>query len=296
MKMLNTEEYKLLIESYLKGDLSTEQAAQFEKEASENPRLQNELALQKAIISSIQANRRAELKARLNKIDVKAGFHWQIGQYAAFLLGALSLLGLGTYYYLSTSAKQEPVFVTNLTEKEKTPSFDQKSEASKVSSSLETLVSSNAPQASTAPAPNLTKSSAMDEPENKGKETVPSLPELNAPEAPTHEALNKEMENPQHGLGKAASHLNASLTGVEVVKSKKHPFHYRYFDNKLFLYGDFEAKTYEILELNISKDQKLYLKFDSKYYALEPNKTEISKLEQVKDAETLTQLEEIQKK
>lgn len=292
--MRTNDEYKDLIDSYLKGTLSAPETALLENDALQNKGLQNELHLQKAIVGSIQEGRKAELKARLNAIKVASVHGSQIWKYAAaavLLFGA----GLATYQFSSFSDKQE-VEVTNipLVLKEQ---VEQKETLTLKSPSENAFISTN--EAATKREPVIAK-------ENKkaiqhttevsnAEEGMPSLPELNTPDATSHEPLNKEIVNPEHGLGKT-SHTHSTMAGVEVVKSKRHKFHYRYFDNKLFLYGDFEAQTYEILELNTSHGQQLYLKFESKYYDLEPNRTEISKLELVKDKETLKELEEVQKK
>jgi hypothetical protein len=295
--MLNTEEYKLLIESYLAGDLSAEQTTQFEKEISENPRLQNEVSLQKSIITAIQSGRKAELKARLNNLDVAVSTGLKAWHYAS-IIGVVSLLGVTGYYLFPFKDKQEPVVVSVLSPKQveegKVPSKDQEEvlESESNSSDLPSSTKNAATVSTSAKQNTVSGNTASDA---RSKEEVPSLPDLNTPEGAVHEPLNKEIENPQHGLGKT-SHLGTSVPGVEVVKSKKHPFHYRYFDNKLFLYGNFETKTYVILELNTAKGQEFYLKFDANYYDLETNKTEISKLELVKDAHILSQLEEVQKK
>jgi len=293
--MRTNEEYKDLIDSFIKGNLSASDTAQLNNEALHHAQLQGEMDLQKSIVESLKASRKAELKARLQAIEVAPVASSHLWKYAAVVCGLL-LTGVATYYF-STVKEQgsEEAEVTHI------PLSLQENTATK---------SEVAPLAIEEPISNAdserkqTESSVV---KNTKKETkkvvepqapeagVPLSPELNAPEAISHEPLNKEIINPEHGLGKT-SHVNASMTGVEVVKSKKHKFHYRYFDNKLFLYGDFEAKTYEILELNTHNGQELYLKFENKYYDLEPNKTEISKLETVKNKETLKELEEIQKK
>jgi len=293
--MRTNEEYKDLIDSLMKGNLSASETAQLETEALHNTSLQAEISLQKTVVEALQANRKAELKARLKAIEVAPVAGSKIWKYAAVMCGLL-LTGVATYY-VSTNTKQEEAEVeaTNIP-----LSLQESTATTSVAAPLVVEEPVSKPRAEMT----QTEASVIKDAKKEAKkaiepqmaeEGVPSSPELNAPEAISHEPLNKEIINPEHGLGKT-SHLHASMTGVEVVKSKKHKFHYRYFDNKLFLYGDFEAKTYEILELNTHNGQELYLKFENKYYDLEPNKTEISKLETVKNKETLKELEEIQKK
>lgn len=293
--MRTNEEYKDLIDALLKGNLSASETAQLKQDALQNPSLQSEWALQQTIVDALQSNRKAELKARLRAIEVAPVTGNNIWKYAA-VAGALLIAGSTTYYFSTTTHQAEEVATTNIPISLK--------ESTIVAESDKEIVAKEKPVAQTTETAGQKESTFAKDAQKETKrapespvveEQVPALPELNAPEALSHEPLNKEIVNPEHGLGKTA-HVHSAMTGVEVVKSKRHKFHYRYFDNKLFLYGDFEAKTYEILELNTHKGQQLYLKFEGKYYDLEPNKTEISKLELVKDKETLKELEEVQKK
>lgn len=297
--MLNNEEYKALIDSYLTGNLSPAEAATLEKGMSENPLLKNEVSLQKSIVEAVYESRKAELKARLNNIEVHKGQSRAWMKYAAAL--TLFVLVGGGSYYLTGDQEKEPVVVTNLQEIEKGASAissNSYSHAKEEEQVPESISNDNKIGRSQESLRDDIQShvKAKETHASKSNETVPHLPDMHTPEASLHEPLNKEMVMPEHGMGKSSSPTHSSVAGVEVIKNKKHKFHYRYFDNKLFLYGDFEAQTYEILELNNSEGQELYLKFENKYYDLEPNKTEISKLELVKNSKTLKQLEEIQGK
>jgi hypothetical protein len=290
--MLSNEQYSEQIEAYLKGELSPESASVLENEIAKNPILSNELDLQKSIINTLRESRKAELKARLNNIDVQSGTNswWK---YAAV---ASLVTSFGAWMYFSTS----PVIKVEQSEEVN------KSEE-KVSYTSEGAVNNNA-----ALAPNKevnlekvakkelaakeTSSNKATKKDKKIKDQIPSLPTLNTPEEGRESApLNKDLDAPRHNLT-STPHLGSTVAGVEVVKSKKHKFHYRYFDTKLFLYGNFDSKTYDILELNTSEGQSLYLKYENKYFSLEQNKTEVSKLEQVTKLDILNKLEEIQKK
>jgi len=83
---------------------------------------------------------------------------------------------------------------------------------------------------------------------------------------------------------------------IEKIKDKKHNLYYQYYNNKLFLYGDFDSKPYEILELNTIKDKLIYLYFEDKYYGLNQNQIDIAALSVIKDKVTLSNLELIRNK
>jgi hypothetical protein len=289
--MLSNNQYSEQIEAYLKGELSHESASVLENEIAKNPILSNELDLQKSIIETIKENRKAELKARLNNIDVQSGSQswWK---YAA-VASLVTSFGAWMYFNASPVIKTEQLEGVNKTE-EKIYSYSESTNNDIALAPNKEVYSEKVVKNELA-----VKESASNKTAKKGKKVkdqIPSLPTFDTPEeGKEHQSLNKDLDAPRHNLT-STPHLASTVAGVEVVKSKKHKFHYRYFDTKLFLYGNFDSNTYDILELNTSNGQSLYLKYESKYFSLEQNKTEISKLEQVSDADILKKLEEIQKK
>jgi len=294
--MLNNEQYIEQIEAYLKGELNPEASSVLEIEISKNPILKNELDIQNSIVEVLRKNRKAELKQRLNSIDVKSGSQtwWK---YAA-VAGLVTTFGAWMYFNNSAQiqendtqvAKAKEVAPLNQEVEDNTVMLAPKENKSTDIAVKEKLAEKNV-KANTASESRSTKSK-----EKKSKDQLPSLPTLQMPEGSNeHEPINKDLDAPKQSLTNTP-HISTSLAGVEVVRSKKHKFHYRYFDAKLFLYGNFDSDTYDILELNTSKGQSLYLKYENNYFSLEQNRTEISKLEMVKDRQILKDLEEIQNK
>lgn len=292
--MLSNEKYIEQIEAYLKGQLDSESASMLEIEISKNPALKNEFEIQKSVFEVIRSNRKAELKQRLETIDVKSGSQtwWK---YAA-VAGLVTSFGAWIYFHnavsnqesTSESVQKKEMVVSDLKLEDNTvmlaPKVNELTTASSKAQTLDKVATSR------------TSSESKSAKRKEAKEHLPNLPTLQMPEgASEHEPINKDLDTPEQTLTNTA-HVSASLAGVEVVRSKKHKFHYRYFDSKLFLYGNFDSNTYDILELNTSKGQSLYLKYENNYFNLEQNKTEISKLEMVKDRQTLKDLEEIQRK
>jgi len=289
--MLNSEAHKELIDSYLRGTLSTEESELLEKNANSDIRLKNELDLQKSIIEALRANRKADLKARLNKINVNTS---SSSNWWKYLTGATLISTIGIWLYLQNR-------VEDITSKSQTVF----SGAPSVQKQMETL--SAEPQISksdnhhlaivenTAKEPLAEKKVLKRAKNSTNIETEPSLPNINTIQDNTPEPLNKDITAPEGDLTKSVQ-FNNSLNNIEVIKSKQHKFHYRYFDKKLYLYGNFDSRMYDILELNTSKGQAFYLMFENNYYTLEPHKTEISKLEIVKDKNTIAELREVQKK
>jgi hypothetical protein len=290
--MLSNNQYSEQIEAYLRGELSPESASVLENEIANNPILRNELDLQKSIIETIRQNRKAELKTRLNNIDVQSGSqNWW--KYAA-VASLVTSFGAWMYFNTSPVIKTEQLEGVNKTEEKASSTSEASVDNNSVLASNKEVNSEKVGKKELAVKEISSNKDAKKD--KKVKDQIPSLPTLNTPEeGGEYGPLNKDLDAPRHNLT-STPHLTGTVAGVEVVKSKKHKFHYRYFDTKLFLYGNFDSNTYDILELNTSNGQSLYLKYENKYFSLEQNKTEISKLEQVSDADILKKLEEIQKK
>ncbi|MBC7389903.1 MAG: hypothetical protein H7329_11865 [Opitutaceae bacterium] len=297
--MFSTEEYNDKIDAYLKGNLSKDEANAFEVGLEADPTLKSEFLFQQSLVANIQASRKSELKTRLNNIQIPAAkpVYWK---YAA-LAGIAATIFITINYFPKNLIKNDKAEIKTATSDKlenlgKGVAFE-KSEAEEIDAEDKNSLPANSPKEIEQLEIQTTekkKTTSVTE-KDSGKEILPNLPDVHTPESAGNDHIGREVETPDHTLTKT-KHINTTVAGVEVVKSKKHKFHYQYFDNKLFLYGDFDTKTYDILELNNSKGQKLYLKFESNYYELQPDKTEISKLELVKSKETLKELEEIQLK
>ncbi len=297
--MFSTEDYNEKIDAYLKGNLSPDEAKVFESKLHSDPALKSEFLFQQSLLADIQASRKSELKARLNNINIPAEkpAYWKY----AVLAGIATTIFVAINYLPDNILKNDKAEIKTATSDKlenlgKGVAFD-KSEAEEIEEEDKADLQAKPTEAPEEAKSNPTESKkVVSNPEkDSGKEVLPNLPDVHTPESYGNDHVGKDVETPDHNLTKTKQ-INTTVAGVEVVKSKKHKFHYQYFDNKLFLYGDFDTKTYDILELNNSKGQKLYLKFESNYYELQPDRTEISKLEIVKNRETLKELEEIQKK
>ena len=276
--MLNSEAHKELIDSYLRGTLSTEESELLEKNANSDIRLKNELDLQKSIIEALRANRKADLKARLNKINVNTS---SSSNWWKYLTGATLISTIGIWLYLQNrvediTSKSQTVFSGAPSVQKQMETLSAEPQISKSDNHHLAIVENTAKET-------LAEKKVIKRAKNSTNiETEPSLPNINTIQDNTPEPLNKDITAPEGDLTKSVQ-FNNSLNNIEVIKSKQHKFHYRYFDKKLYLYGNFDSRMYDILELNTSKGQAFYLMFENNYYTLEPHKTEISKLEIVKD-------------
>lgn len=297
------------IERYLEGKMSGEESETFESLLNNDPALKSQLQLQQDILSTIKETRKAELKARLNNINV--------GTYNGGLTGAKVVLtgmltaaiGLGIYFYAQDEANKtdkidlvnEEMFAPQMEEsiliqpevKHNTSSISVESNKIEEKKTKEAVADKYAKEKKTvAPAQ-----------ENKETEAVVTIKKINTP-SPIEsfeedvEEKNPALQAPKNKLAEAITSSEAA-TAVEVeVESKEdnnHNFHYKFYNNKLYLYGDFKNIPYELIELNTVSGKSLYLYYKDSFYYLEANQMEISPLNQIKDGNLIEELNGLRK-
>ncbi|MFN3403169.1 MAG: hypothetical protein ACK40G_03680 [Cytophagaceae bacterium] len=306
------------IDSFLSGKLKGEEKAFFEEAMSKDPLIKNEIQLQKDIIDGLKNARKAELKARLNNIEV-VGTGSSFINNAAILKFAASVVitavvGTSIYYFTRTHEPQVVVDTNIETNKSDlvTDNVEMVAEEKPVSiinnqdvttqkavkkASKERNVSSKAPKVKTEEL--VLNNESTRETVTLKKRTV--FPSVNEPKIA--ESFGDEGDVKSDNTSKV---VNAEIThrdenkldnlSVKILASRKNKeFHYQHYNNKLFLYGDFNSKPYEILELNTSQGRELFLFFDSSYYELKPNQLEISPLKEILDKSIVRELERLKK-
>ncbi|MEQ9052016.1 MAG: hypothetical protein RLP11_17010, partial [Marinoscillum sp.] len=83
---------------------------------------------------------------------------------------------------------------------------------------------------------------------------------------------------------------NESPISVETIQRNSETIKYKYFDGKLFLYGDFNSAPYEIIEINRPTERKLYLYYDQEYYSIIVS-DKVQELSPIADQQLLQELE-----
>jgi hypothetical protein len=295
------------IEAYITNKMSAGDKAFFQNELAKDPLLNNEIDLQKDIIYSLKEHRKAQLKNRLNNIRVDMTPNYTGLKVAASILLA-GLISFGGYNYLSNTKKEnqntlttnnivtspEKTAVTNnskpevTTENEKTTNTDIKG----------TVIASEQSGNNTIITRTRTTRTII-----STKTTVESgNPAFNTPEVKDRyeegDAIKTDnnINMPKGDFGNTNGESALDNLQIEKIKDKNHNLFYQYYNNKLFLYGDFDSKPYEILELNTIKEKQLYLYFEDKYYGLNQNQIDITALSVIKNKETLSNLDLIRNK
>lgn len=296
-KLNHTEQ----IERYLEGNMSGEELQAFEKLLDKDPMLKSEFELQEDIINAIKESRKAELKARLDNINVGA-YNTGISGAKIVLTGAITAaIGLGIYFYGQDKAAESPSEVIQQPMIEDSNAFIQPEEKS-------AAVPLSQPEQLDNPAlaRNTTAKEAIIEERSEEEiieeEVAPMVatPEVTPPtpiEAfEDREGLSTEVKVPTNKLEESL--ISTEVTAVEVGNEEENTnsFHYKFYNNKLYLYGDFKNIPYELIELNTVSGKSVYLYYKGNFYYLEPNQMEVSPLNQIKDQNLLGELEGLRNK
>jgi hypothetical protein len=282
-----------LIDQYLTGKMSSEEAHAFEQQLKADPQLQKEVAFQRQIIEGIRQARVAQLKAMLNQVPVPPANPATSGMVVK-VISSVVIIGSvvsGVYFYLqpdnppvATPANQEigvsadnPIIDNNST----TAIENQADEGgSQIDSSSVSYKSPVAPK--TAPA---TKNRKNAEPQPAMKIYVPE----------TDENPEYDQTERQHAKVIDKGFVTSSII-VEKSTETAYNFHYAFHNNKLILYGNFEDNLYEILEFLSGKERTVVLFYKNKYYLLDTTKEEPTALVPIRDKILLNKLQKYRQK
>jgi hypothetical protein len=302
------------IEAYITNKMSAAEKVFFEHELAKDPLLHNEIDLQKDIVEALKSNRKAQLKNRLNNIQIDNTVNYTGLKVAASVLFA-GLISFGGYN-LITSHKQNNIAINNtstvVTSPEKTTAANNYSKEKE-----EVVIIGNEKENNTNSTQNNIKGTVISKNQTGGNTTYtrttrtitttqtvvePNNPTFDTPEVKGRydegDAIRTDnnINMPKGDVGNSNGEASLDNLKVKTVKDKNHNLFYQYYNNKLFLYGDFDSKPYEILELNTVRDKQLYLYFENKYYNLKQNQIDITALTVIKDKETFSNLELIRNK
>lgn len=296
------------IDSFLRGDLTGSELEEFNKALGSDPKLQQEVSFQQDIVDSIKQYRHNQLKNRLNSIEVaplSMGAASSIYFKFAASIGIVALL-IGSFVLLTKTKKVENPSVSVLDTREAKESIqlentkagsstlinDQQAKALSKNKSLDSKdVRSTFPNASAnkSDLKNSSVSSPSGEDETSTSELVPGNEET-ADEDMTFDSRSENFSSPTIN-NTEHSNISSSVVKVSIVKEKN--LAYRYFNNELFLHGNFSNSTYELFELNNKPSKQLFLYFENNYYELIQGKTRVTDLVPITDKATLLQLAQL---
>jgi hypothetical protein len=265
--------------------MSGSEAIQFEQMLQQDPILNSEFGFQQEIVNGLKDFRKAELKMRLNNVDVSPGvFQSVVGnsivQTTAGVL-LTSAVAIGSYWWINTPEQIEPVtFDIN----SKTSQLD---DSEFIDDTIETL-----------PIIKLKSFGSVEDTDRtvKDEEVAVVKKELNIPSVISpklaDDGTQVETTPKVEEFEPVAPDANRDVSQVEVenITNSKNNFHYKFYNNKLFLYGDFSGAPYEILEINNRSGKKLFLFYDSSYYKINNEVTKSTPLEKVTNEDQVSEL------
>lgn len=302
--MNTNKNYFDLIDAYLNGEMTDQEAIEFENQLQKDPLLENEFQWQHDIVNSIRDFRQAELKATLNAVDVGVGGTFTALKIAAGI-GVMALLGFGVYYFSgidgdqgASPAHQNAVVVEN----EKTDEVIPETEADVLIEKVNEPIAKVTDEEKSASSIEQQAEKDVKITDRAVHEVIspgikkPRQPEIKLPEVVEdfdkgEGQISENIKVPENKLNKVTE---TYLPKTEVVEMshRKYAFHYQFYNNKLYLYGEFNNK-YEILELNTPAGISIYMFYGDNFYELQQNQEKITPLKAIRDSALMRDLKTI---
>jgi len=276
-----------LIDAYFDGTIKPTEKIMLENKIQTDPLLKAEFDLQQNIVSGIEATRKAELKQRLSAVDIgtpagivsSAAVKWITGS-----LISVSLIGGLLYWNIKDKSSIIPLDIKFQDAIKWNTSVDLNIPESKAFaneiSQIETSVVENV-KTKTNPVAELEKAEIASVESNESAKVKPQSLLSFEDEALFQQQQSEELERlDTHAILTETSSDTEIEIFAPVIEEK---YHYRYFNNKLYLYGNFEQEPYEIIELNNKGDRRLFLSYKNNIYTIEQNITETAQLKKLND-------------
>jgi len=290
--------HEQLVGSYLDNEMSEIERLEFENQLLHDSELREEYNFQKDLINGIKEVRRVELKARLDNIPINTPLYQTIGFKSVIVASISAGIGFGAYYLFNQNDDLE-ISEINITQKqeitveqESVPEIpeaiapiinDKKKSEQKAETSAEKIFP---------PVAMNTEEEAQEEPKIIQPNVIePDVVEGFEDEDFTSEEIN--VENQINDLEKVKENVESTVE-IATVKDRRNKFHYKFFENKLFLLGDFNDMPYEIIELNTSSGKSYFLFYNDSFYKLESEQLKPTPLERIENDSLVNELKIIQ--
>jgi hypothetical protein len=259
-----SQDFTYTIDRYLKGQLSEEERRVLEEKMQQDPLLAQEVIWQKDIYHALGDVRRAALKSRLDNIVIHPTPHF-FGQrwLTAAAVGTLLLAG-SAYYYLTSKESIRAVIPQKVEAPLTYPEAYTLQRVPQRSAPKRVALPTTPSQTSSSPSKVSNALSA----ENQRLQPTVIPPQVVSrfdedPPAVDH----NDFRAPEKSSLQANTYQEENVA-VEALSNTQYVFHYQFFDNKLYLHGDFDQTPYKIIALNTENSKKLFLEFDGAYYRI----------------------------
>lgn len=298
--MKNNLSIEDLVSRYLDREMTDTELVDFERKLEVDPAIREELAFQKDIITSIKEIRRIELKSRLSNLrPPSAPLLHTVGIKIAAIASITAIVGTGAYFLLSQNdadfraveLSQQPAETSvNSKPVPPVPEIQIPSEEHFIPEDG-TVAEGKERTKEKSPAPIKEEKKAAEKPAVTPEVVRPDIAQITEEQEPeTGEMVEEENYNNMDEITESVS----GQLAVEIEKNRKFRFHYKFYNEKLYLLGDFKDSPYEIIELNSRNGTKYFLYYEGNYYRLSPDRLKPTPLEQLTDEKLVDELQIIQ--
>jgi hypothetical protein len=283
------------VNSYLDNELTDIERLDFESKLPHDPELSEEYNFQKELIDGINNVRRLELKSRLSNILISTPLYQTIG-FKAIAIASVSVgIGFGAYYLFDVD--NEPELATIDLKRNQITLSEEKTTPEIPKAILPVIDEDESDKKKTKKT--VSKVEVKSEPLAKNTESKiePKIIQPNVIQPEVVESFDDEHfetkdangENQINNLDKIKENVESTVE-VATVKDKRNKFHYKFFENKLFLLGNFNDMPYEILELNLSEGKSFFLYYNDNFYRLNSEQEKAAPLMRIENDSLVNEL------
>jgi hypothetical protein len=287
--------HEQLVDRYLDNEMSEIDRLEFENQLIQNPELREEYGFQKDLIEGIKESRRLELKARLDSIPISTPFYQSLLFKSIAAATITAGIGIGLYY-LADQSNDNSISKVNITQNQVLPG--DMAEVPEMPEAI-TPITKSEPET----AVSIVKDSKSDKISVKEKENAkepktiePVVIEPDVVEAFEESDFESEEINTANQINRLEKVKEDVESAVEVttIKDKRNKFHYKFFENKLYLLGSFNEMPYEILELNSKSGKSYFLYYNNSFYKLQTVQLKPAPLVKIENDSLVNELKIIQ--
>lgn len=266
-----------LINSYINGKLSAEEAKSLESALNQDESLRNLLEQETLMKDAVSRYRTIELKARMNNIKITSGVSNYL-KIAASLMIMGGVIG-GGYYYKSINSENNNNLANN-----------QQSNLSVVNKptiknqNTKEVISETLKKEEVSTHENSADKKMSVKKQNANNNSNISSPSVEDIDAASPSDFN-DSENKSANSDNTGS-INGPKTDIAIELNNSEELRYKNFNSKLFLIGKF-TKKYEIIAV---KSDEMYLSYNGNFYYLRNNVETSTKLEKVTNVALLKTL------
>ena len=283
--------YFRLIEAYFEGNISPSEKAMLDAKINSDPLVKAEFDLQHTIVEGISNARKLELKSRLASIELPSNTALVGGSATKWLAGTIvgvTLIGSVLYWSLSSfDPSIKPLDIRIDHEVNFGNEFKKYAHFPKAKSETVELAEENQKE----PINSLQSIGEEKAITATDTESTPLIAKVQPQALMSFEDdeifANQTEEVLENPTSKEIAYNRIDKTEIEFLKplnkNEEEVFHYRYYNSKLYLYGDFNDMPYQIIELNDKGQKQLFISYNEDVYVIKDNTSEITELRKLDD-------------